>query len=88
MNQEEQERQQQRRKSEEQEMKSKRKEHAVLRNQIRMQLWLTKARERLARDDGASLVETLVWAGAIAVAAVAIVALIQAWGTGKVNALP
>lgn len=64
------------------------KESAVLKNQIAVQLWCVRARERLTRDDGASLVETLVWAGAIAVAAVAIVALIQTWGTGKVNALP
>ncbi len=60
----------------------------MLKNQIAVQLWWVRVRERLARDDGASLVETLVWAGAIAVAAVAIVALIQTWGTGKVNALP
>ena len=60
----------------------------MLKNQVAVQLWWARARERLARDDGASLVETLVWAGAIAVAAVAIVALIQTWGTGKVNALP
>lgn len=60
----------------------------MLKNQVAVQLWWAETRRRLARDDGASLVETLVWAGAIAVAAVAIVALIQTWATGKVNALP
>lgn len=60
----------------------------MLNHQVAIQVWWARTRARLARDDGASLVETLVWAGAIAVAAVAIVALIQTWGTGKVNALP
>ncbi len=60
----------------------------MLNYQVAVQAWWVRTRARLARDDGASLVETLVWAGAIAVAAVAIVALIQTWGTGKVNALP
>lgn len=60
----------------------------MLKNQVAVQIRWAEVRARLTRDDGASLVETLVWAGAIAVAAVAIVALIQTWGTGKVNALP
>ena len=60
----------------------------MLNYQVAVLAWWARTRERLADDRGASLVETLVWAGAIAVAAVAIVALIQTWGTGKVNALP
>ena len=60
----------------------------MLNKQVAVQMWWSDLRARLARDDGASLVETLVWAGAIAVAAVAIVALIRTWATGKVNALP
>ncbi len=60
----------------------------MLKYQVAMQVGWNRLRTRVVDDDGASLVETLVWAGAIAVAAVAIVALIQTWGTGKVNALP
>lgn len=60
----------------------------VLQYEVRLQNWWARARTRLGDDEGASLVETLVWAGAIAVAAVAIVALIRTWGIGKVNALP
>lgn len=60
----------------------------MLKHQVKVQAAWNRIRARLAEDEGASLVETLVWAGAIAIAAVAIVALIQTWGTGKVNALP
>lgn len=64
------------------------KEANMLKYQVAMQAGWNRLRTRLVDDEGASLVETLVWAGAIAVAAVGIVALIQAWGTAKVNALP
>ncbi len=60
----------------------------MLKYEVQIQTWWQRARARVAEEEGASLVETLVWAGAIAVAAVAIVALIQTWGVGKVNALP
>jgi len=60
----------------------------MLEYEVKAQILWARFRARLEDERGASLVETLVWAGAIAVAAVAIVALIRAWGQTKVNALP
>ena len=60
----------------------------MLKQQVRAHaLWLA-LKDRVRSDDGAGLVETLAYGGAIAVVAVAVVALIRGWATGKVSALP
>lgn len=60
----------------------------MLRYQVKAQTALAALRERTARDDGASLVEWMTFAGVIALAIVAVVAVVRTWAIGKANALP
>lgn len=59
----------------------------MLKQQVQVQALLVRLRDRVERDEGGSLVETMVYAGAIALVVVAVVAVLRTWAVGKASNL-